>query len=419
MSSTLQARADVVIIGAGIAGLWLMRRLRRDGRRVVLLESHQIGRGQTVASQGIIHGGTKYALTNRITGASEAIRAMPSRWKAALAGEGEIDLSGARVLSDCQHLWSQHSLPSRITTFFAASVMKTRVRSVARAQYPALLAPSAFRGSVYRIDEVVLDVPSLIARLAADARGLVLRVNGDDTSIDTCADDRSGVECRVRFTDGEQVREARIRAGAVVCTAGGGSAALLEKTGAGPSLIQRRPLHMVLARGPIEHPIFGHCLETGSTPRLTITSHDWDEDPRRRVWYLGGELAESGVARSRIDQITAAQREVATLFPWLDLSQLQWDAFRIDRVEGAQADQARPDRPVIHEVGSVLFAWPTKLAFAPLLADLLIERINRLVPDRSPGGLESLADWPQPQMALPPWKESRQWHTFDHSDAPV
>ncbi len=413
MSSAYKASADVVIIGAGIAGLWLMQRLLREGRSVVLLESHQIGRGQTVASQGIIHGGTKYALTNRITGASEAIRAMPSRWKAALAGEGEIDLSGTAVLSDRQYLWSQRSLPSRITTFFAASVMRSRVRSVAREHYPALLAPSAFRGSVYQVDEVVLDVPSLLARLAGSAGGVTLWVNGNDTSIRKCDGGRSGMECTVKYTDDGLVREAMIRAGAVVCTAGGGSAALLEQLGADPSLLQRRPLHMVLARGPIEHPMFGHCLETGSRPRLTVTSHDWREDPSRRVWYLGGELAESGVGRSRMEQIATARRELATLFPWLDLSQLVWDAFHIDRVEGSQADQSRPDRPVIHEIGSVLFAWPTKLAFAPLLADLLIERIDNLVPDRSPGELESLAEWPRPEIALPPWKESRQWHTFD------
>lgn len=401
-----------MIIGAGVAGLWLMRRLAAQGRSAILLESRKIGRGQTVASQGIIHGGTKYALTNRLTGASESIREMPAWWSAALRGQGEIDLSGARVLADHQYLWSQRSLPSRLTTFFAASVMQTRVRTVDRAQHPALLAHEAFSGSVYRVEEMVLDAPSLLAALASAPGAAVLRIDETQLKLE-CAggrDPRGGVT--VHIGDGAE-RRAAIRTGAVVCTAGAGNGALLAQAGAKPDAMQRRPLHMVLVRGPLEHRIYGHCLEAGSRPRLTISSHDWDGDAGGRVWYLGGELAEQGVRRSRLEQIEFARREVATLFPWLDLSRLEWDAFLIDRVEGAQPKRARPDEPVIHETPAALFAWPTKLAFAPLLADRLIARINERAPNPAPGELESLAAWPRPEIAQPPWKEQRQWHTFD------
>ena len=413
MSSSQVARADVVIIGAGIAGLWLAHRLERAGRSVVLLESHRIGGGQTVASQGIIHGGTKYALTNRLTGASEAIRAMPARWKEAIAGKGEIDLSKVKVLSACQHLWSQESLPSRMTTFFAASVMKNRVRSLPRAQFPLLLAPREFRGSVYEIDEMVLDVHSLLAQLARLSRARVLKVDGDSTSFNAPSPASCGAELLIRCTPQGGDRSVRFAAGAVVCTAGGGSEGLWRRAGADAAPFPRRPLHMILARGPIEHPLFGHCLGAGPRPRLTVTSHQWEDDPRRRVWYLGGELAETGVNRSRMEQINAARREIETLFPWVDAAAWQWDAFMIDRVEGLQGHHARPDRPVIQQVGPVLFAWPTKLAFAPLLADELMARIDQLVPRPSPGDFEAILDWPQPEVAAPPWKEARPWHTFD------
>ena len=413
MSSSQVARADVVIIGAGIAGLWLAHRLQRAGRSVVLLESHRIGGGQTVASQGIIHGGTKYALTNRLTGASETIRAMPARWKKAIEGKGEIDLSAVKVLSDCQHLWSQDSLPSRITTFFAASVMKNGVRSLTRAQFPSLLAQPEFRGSVYQIDEIVLDVPSLLAQLARTSTARVLNVEGERTSIDAPSPASSGPAFFIHCTQAGGARSVRLAAGAVVCAAGGGSEGMLKRSGAGAGHLQRRPLHMVLARGPIEHPIFGHCLGAGPRPRLTVTSHQWDDHRQQRVWYLGGELAERGVNRSRLEQIAAARREIATVFPWVDSLEWEWDAFMIDRVEGSQANRTRPDRPVIQEVGSVLFAWPTKLAFAPLLADLLMARIDQLVPRPSPGDFDAILDWPPPDIASPPWKEARQWHTFD------
>jgi glycerol-3-phosphate dehydrogenase len=91
---------DVLIVGAGVAGLWLNARLRRQGFSTVLVESASLGGGQSVKSQGIIHGGAKYALHGALTGASEAIADMPRRWREALAGNGELDLSGVRLLSE-------------------------------------------------------------------------------------------------------------------------------------------------------------------------------------------------------------------------------------------------------------------------------------------------------------------------------
>lgn len=43
---------DVLIVGAGVAGLWLNARLRRQGFSTVLVESATLGGGQSVKSQG-------------------------------------------------------------------------------------------------------------------------------------------------------------------------------------------------------------------------------------------------------------------------------------------------------------------------------------------------------------------------------
>ena len=56
------ARPDVVIFGGGVAGLWLLDELVRRGRDALLLESSRLGTGQSIAAQGIIHGGLKYSL---------------------------------------------------------------------------------------------------------------------------------------------------------------------------------------------------------------------------------------------------------------------------------------------------------------------------------------------------------------------
>ena len=100
---TLRYSTDIVIFGGGIAGLWLLNSLREAGYQAILFERHTIGGGQTLASQGIIHGGLKYALQGSLTGAAQAIAAMPERWRQCLAGEGDMDLRGTRVL--CEHYY--------------------------------------------------------------------------------------------------------------------------------------------------------------------------------------------------------------------------------------------------------------------------------------------------------------------------
>ncbi len=50
---------DIIVFGGGIAGLWLSNVLVREGYDVILIESDRLGCGQTLASQGMIHGGQK------------------------------------------------------------------------------------------------------------------------------------------------------------------------------------------------------------------------------------------------------------------------------------------------------------------------------------------------------------------------
>ena len=95
---------DIAIFGAGIAGLWTFARLKRAGYDVLLLEREAIGFGQTIASQGIVHSGLKYSLAGKLNETARSISAMPDRWRAALRGEGEVDLSDARTSADSQFL---------------------------------------------------------------------------------------------------------------------------------------------------------------------------------------------------------------------------------------------------------------------------------------------------------------------------
>ena len=63
---------DVLIFGGGVAGMWLLDELLRQNCRALLLENHSLGRGQTVGSQGIIHGGLKYMFSGQLTPATSS-----------------------------------------------------------------------------------------------------------------------------------------------------------------------------------------------------------------------------------------------------------------------------------------------------------------------------------------------------------
>lgn len=381
---------DVLIIGGGVAGLWLNARLRRLGYASLLVESTSLGGGQSVKSQGIIHGGAKYALHGSLTGASEAIADMPRRWREALQGQGELDLTGVRLLSDAHYLWSPGSLAGNLTSFFASKAVRGRVDAVKGDALPPALQHARFKGKVYRLAELVLDVPSLIERLAELASDSLLAGH----EIIPLPENGELVGLRV---DGRDIRAQRI-----VLSAGAGNAALLAALGVEQPRQQLRPLHMVMVKGSGLKPLYAHCLGGGPKPRVTITTHPAADG--QWVWYLGGDLAEAeGVARQPAEQIAAAQKEMQQLLPWIDLSDAHWASLRVDRAEPAQSSLIRPDNAFLADQGRLLVGWPTKLALAPDLADRVLAALER--DGIKPGQHPTPEALPRPPIAQPVWEE--------------
>ncbi|WP_436785517.1 NAD(P)/FAD-dependent oxidoreductase [Stutzerimonas frequens] len=380
---------DVLIVGGGVAGLWLNARLRRLGFATLLVDKGTLGGGQSVKSQGIIHGGTKYALSGALTGASEAIADMPRRWREALEGKGELDLSGVRLLSDAHYLWSPGTLAGNLTSFFASKAVRSRVGQVKGDELPPALQHPRFKGKVYRLSELVLDVPSLIVRLAELAGDSLLACQ----QIEPLLDGNELVGLRV---DGREIRAQRI-----VFSAGGGTAELLAALGLQQPAMQRRPLHMVIVKAATLKPLYAHCLGGGTKPRITVTSHPTADG--EWVWYLGGDLAEAdGVARDEAAQIAAAKKELAELVPWIDLSSAQWATLRIDRAEPAQSALARPDNAFLAEQGRLLVGWPTKLALSPDFSDRVEAALAR--DGIRPGQHPALPELPRPPLTGPFWE---------------
>lgn len=68
----------------------------------------------------------------------------------------------------------------------------------------------------------------------------------------------------------------------------------------------------------------------------------------------------------------------------------------------------------------MLTCWPTKLAFAPRVADLLEGKLRQelgIAPPTSTAAstdwLQGCADWERPAVAAPPWAEDRVWFRWD------
>jgi hypothetical protein len=300
-------------------------------------------------------------------------------------------------------MWSTESLTSRMAGFFASKLMKSRTASVEGDARPQVLRDRHFKGHVYRLDEPVLDVASLIHALAEPHREAIYRLPDDEHYR---IEQRNG-EWHVTLNEaGEPINFIARR---LVFTAGKGNASLLKKIGRDTPAMQLRPLQMVMVRGSKEAPLpgalYAHCLGASANPRITITTH-YDRNGNT-VWYLGGQIAEEGVGRSREAQIAAARKELGELFPWLDLSLAQWGVLPIDRAEVKMADGSRPDNVFFAQEGGVITAWPTKLALAPRLARQIIEAIEH--DGIAPGTHTELPHWPHPGYALLPWQEEERW----------
>jgi glycerol-3-phosphate dehydrogenase len=391
---------DVILFGGGIAGLWLLGRLREAGYAALLLESRALGGVQTSASQGIVHGGTKYALTGKLTGSSDAIATMPGIWRACLRGDGELDLSRVPLLSDHQYLWSTGRLASKMAGFFASRAMRSRVAALAPEQRPDILRHARFSGHVYRLDEPVLDVAALVAELVRRYGDACLRVNPEQG-----LRFREGTPPLLELRD-TRAGTLRLRARHLVLAAGAGNERLLAALGRAKPAMQRRPLHMLMLRGKLPE-LYAHCLGASATPRITVTTHPGPAG--ERIWYLGGQIAESGVERSGPEQIAAGRRELSRLLPWLDLGRLGWAGFRVERAEPRLAGGRRPDRPFLETQDRVSVVWPTKLAFAPALAAELLQQLERAA--IAPGGIADAPSiqWPRPPLAPPPWETVQEW----------
>lgn len=391
---------DIAIIGGGITGLWLLNELRQAGFSAVLLESATLGGEQTHKSQGIIHGGMKYALQGAATAASTAISKMPDVWQACLKGQGSIDLSDVPILSSKHYLWTTGSLTSKLAGYFSSLALKGNVTQLKRQEFPEIFQHQQFKGHVYSLDEMIVDVHALIRELVKPNQDVIFK-------IDTLHENQLEFDEHNNLISFEihaaPMQALQLKAKKYIFAAGSGNEMLLKKLSKPNVAMQLRPLHMVIAKHTFAHPLYAHCLGLAALPRVTITTHETSDG--KFAWYIGGQIAEEGVKRDTNEQIAVTRKELQELFPWMDFSTVEFKTFFVNRAEAAQANGKRPDSCFMEEIGNNIVAWPTKLALAPMLAQQIIECLTRDNLKSGIADIRELRAWPMPAFARPIWDQ--------------
>jgi glycine/D-amino acid oxidase-like deaminating enzyme len=383
---------DIVIIGGGIAGLWTLSQLRAQGYSALLFEQGALGSGQTINSQGIIHGGLKYALAGRPGSNALALARQPALWRNALAGKGPVNIKGVPVVSDHIHMWSSGTPSARLATFLGSKALVGQVDKLSPKDYPALFQSPKFRGALYRIQEQVLDIPSLLGTLAQHNRDHILTIDWQQAAL---AVEQGLALLRLPGVD--------LQPRLLLLAAGAGNAQLLKRLGADAPAMQRRPVQQVLLKQPGDTPLFGHFIGSGLEPGLSVTSHPTPNGDT--IWYVGGALATDGAQEDPLMLIQRAQQELSIALPGWECHDAQWHTLKVDRAEVAQNDGSKPDDSFFGGVPGIenaMVSWPTKLVLAPQLAD----KVSRHLAGRSANALDisALSNLGRPEVAQPAWE---------------
>lgn len=380
---------DIVIIGAGIAGLWTHYVLRARGYNCLLLESNAIGAGQTLASQGIIHSGLKYAFAGKINKLAQSISAMPDLWRDALEGRGEVDLSAAHMNAASQHLLIPKGFMGGLVKLVTRQALGGNVREVPQGEWAPKIIKSGFQGSVVFMDEPVLNIESVLRALATPFQDSIRKIDTPDD------------------VEGFLARQ-NIAAKRIVYTAAASNHPAASRVGHDEGLqTQKRPLLMGMLK-PAPFEVYAHLVGKSDKPVASITTHEMSDGTL--CWYLGGGAAEREKNADPQDVYSAALKGFQKYMPDVDFSGVQWSTLPIDRIEGkSETDGWMPDTPTIHSAGDHIYCWPTKLTFAPLLASRLLERLDndKISPSHHQSDFSAL---PAAPFAVAPWDmDTRNW----------
>ena len=378
---------DVMVAGAGMAGLLTALALARRGARVVLVEPHRVGAGQSGQSHGYLHLGYAY-------GPDEP--RLPALLHRARAHWHELLERIPPVTSGSTIAFCDPAAVRRAERYWRDSGLAVRPRPT-----PRWLAatPVACFGSA----EPTYNVGAVLRGLGAQARLAGIEVR--QGTVERIEESGDGVSARITEPDGGT---ATVRAKAAVLAAGAGAPALLARSGL-PAAVQLRKSFMLVLRGsmPAVSVLFPEREEHG----LFLASRIGDDG--RTTWLVSDfHSFDSGAGDAGQLAGWWARRALQTLRSVVDPATLA----RVDTVSGYPATKSGlvpRSGTVAHEFGIDLLggravvASPAKLSLAPLAARHAVRTVTARLGLRSDG-----CDWEPITPIRPDRSPAREtWET--------
>ncbi|MEU8348736.1 MULTISPECIES: FAD-dependent oxidoreductase [unclassified Streptomyces] len=379
--------ADVIVAGAGMAGLLTALALARRGAHVVLVESRRVGAGQSGQSHGYLHQGYAYGpdeprLPALLGSAREHWLGLLARIPPVTAGS-TIAFCDPAAVRRAERYWRDSGL--------AVSPRTT----------PEWLTgtPVACFGSTeptYNVGDILRGLGAQAGAAGIETRpGVVERIE----------ESGNGVSARITEPYG---RTALVRARAVVLAAGAGTPELLARCGL-PAAVQLRKAFMLLLRGRL--PVVSVLFPERRAHGLFLASRVGDDG--RTTWLVSDFQSFDSGGRDP-GQLAGwwAHRVLLTLRRVVDAAMLA----RVDAVSGYSASKSGllpRSGTVAHEFGielldgRVVVASPSKLTLAPLAARHAVRTVAARL------GLRTDDDGWDPVTPLPPHRSPARetWET--------
>lgn len=391
--SSSTVHVDVLFVGGGIAGLWLLNCVRKAGYSALLVEAERIGAGQSGASQGFVVHRPRTGATVPTDKEAAELASVVGRWRALLDGSEVPDLSTVRVLSEHPLRWTIPEAQKRglLDRLLRRGAPTAQAPVETGFDIPEILRHPLRRGSLGTQEGFIVDNRSLLGALLDPVRDALLHTQGAAVMA------RDG-GFSVRIEEREPVV---VRARRTVYTTGVGANLL------GSVSLQVWHQQMVMIRGEgLADDLYVNAVDETGRRRFNISAHRDAEG--RPVWYYGGAMVEAGQQVDAAQQIRNCRRDLATHFPWLALTGLEYAAHRVDRA-AVRLRNGLALLPQLRTEGQHVVAWPTNLSTMPLLGDRMLAMLRRERIEPRPADLRPLADWPQPALAPAPWDEVAAW----------
>jgi glycine/D-amino acid oxidase-like deaminating enzyme len=413
---------DVLIIGGGVQGLWLLNELHREGYQAILLERRALGDGQTCHSHVYLHQGHLY----RDVGLAERLRDVTQQWKDWLESRGSPRLGvgpsyfGFANPADAQQkeaLWDD----ARLKLDYVPGPERPPLALEGGAVREFLTSREVCLDGEWLVEELRRDVEPLIGRIDSVR---AIRVDTADVAGGSVSGGRVQ-EVQAVLPDGAGL--AVFRPSALILAAGTGNQPLLIQATSGHPLLfgrvnqaqQVRLAFMLVVKGRRDElpPLTGVFPDLGGLFLVSRASGQTGDvvwlvsDNRSQLLTLVEDWIEYDAQWWLRVVLSNLSRLAPPLFGTTALRQrFQWGIYYAPKAE-VRSGGAIPHEERIEQFGiaNLWALWPTKLTLAPKVAVEVMRKLRKALGDPA-GSPEPPPAWKaicQPVATAPErWKKT-------------